>query len=287
MRNRAALGYMAPALAIVAITVVAPIAYALYMSLTNFSLIRPGSGEFVAFSNYASLLGGVVFQKAFVRTVVYATGVVAFELILGVALAHIFSKGRSSYGVLRTLFLAPMILTPAVVSLMWKYMYQSDYGLANFLINQVGITEQTWTSSPKTSLLSAAIVDVWQWTPFMFLVAFAAIQSIPEEVTDAARVDGASDLKILFLVTLPMTKNIILVGILLRFMEAFRTFDVVFILTRGGPGDSSELLSIHAYLQGLGQNLLMGRGTAVGMYMLLVSVLVSAVLIRIIRKERG
>lgn len=260
-------------------------AYALYLSLTDYSLLRPRSINFVGLANYIGLLNDPIFLESFGRTLGYAACVVAVQLVIGTTLAYLFDQYGGKLGALRVAFLAPMVLTPAVVALIWKFMYQPDFGVINFILETLGMEGQNWTSSPRTALLSVAIVDIWQWTPFLFLIAYAAFQAVPEELIECAQMDGASEWQILWQIILPIIRNIILVGVLLRFIEAFRLFDVVFILTRGGPGYSTELLSVHAYLRGLGSDLMMGEGISISILMLLVSIAASAYLIRLIWKR--
>ena len=261
-------------------------AYAFYLSLTDLSLIRPRNIDFIGFANYLNLLRDPVFLESFGRTILFAVCVVAIELLLGTTLAYLFDEFAPTLSALRVAFLTPMVLTPVVVALIWKYMYQPDYGVINYVLQLIGMGGQSWTSSTQTALLSVALVDIWQWTPFMFLIAYAAFQAVPEEFIEAATIDGASRWQTLLLIVLPVIRNIILVGILLRFIEAYRLFDAVFVLTRGGPGHSTELLSVQAFLRGLGSNFNIGEGIAISILMLLVSAGASAYMINLIWKRQ-
>lgn len=286
MQRRLSVIFLAPAMAMILATRAYPMVYAFYLSLTDLSLIRPRDIDFIGFANYIDLFSDPVFLQSFTRTILFAVCVVAIELLLGTTLAYLFDEYAPTLRAVRVAFLTPMVLTPVVVALIWKYMYQPDYGVINYVLQLIGMEGQSWTSSPQTALLSVAIVDIWQWTPFMFLIAYAAFQAMPKEFIEAAEVDGASRWQTLLLIVLPMIRNIILVGILLRFIEAYRLFDAVFVLTRGGPGHSTELLSVQAYLRGLGSDFNIGEGIAISILMLLVSAGASAYMINLIWKRQ-
>ena len=153
---------------------------------------------------------------------------------------------------MRTLIILPMSITPIVVGLMWRILYNPSFGLINSTLASLGIAGPEWLGSRDTALLSVILVDVWQWTPFMFLMMTAELQSLPIEPFEAARVDGASGLQTFQLITLPMMKPIILIALLFRIIDGFKvsTFDPIFIMTKGGPGSITQTLNIYAFLTG-------------------------------------
>jgi multiple sugar transport system permease protein len=151
----------------------------------------------------------------------------------------------------RSIMLIPMMITPVVVGLMWKYILNPQNGIVNYILGLLGIPGPVWLGDPKPALPAVMIVDVWQWTPFVFLILLSGLVSLPKEYFEAARVDGAGPLQTLRYVTLPLMIPFILVALLIRFIDAFKVFDTIFILTKGGPANATEVLSVYTYKVGL------------------------------------
>jgi multiple sugar transport system permease protein len=151
-------------------------------------------------------------------------------------------------GTMRTALMQPMVLAPVVVAIVWRLLYNQESGLLNYILDNVlGLGRPSWLGDPRLAFLSMVIMDVWQWTPFMFLVLLAGLQSIPVELYEASYVDGATSLQVLWYVTLPLLSPTILVGLLVRTVDALRIFDQVFLLTQGGPGTTTEFISLFIY----------------------------------------
>ena len=183
----------------------------------------------------------------------FVSASVSSQLILGFAMALLINRPHiKGIGVVRTLIILPMSITPIVVGLMWRILYNPSFGLINAFLGLLGIVGPEWLGSKDTALLSVILVDIWQWTPFMFLMMTAGLQSLPAEPFEAALVDGASGFQILRLITLPLMKPIILVAVLFRIIDGFKvsTFDSIFIMTKGGPGSITQTLNIYAFLTG-------------------------------------
>ena len=175
---------------------------------------------------------------------------IAVEYVLGLAIALLMNRRLRGIGIFRTALLLPMAMTPIVTGMVWLILYNPNYGLINYLLGLVGIQGPDWISQPNTALLALIIVDIWQWTPFMFLVLSAGLAGLPIEVSEAAKVDGANRWQEFWSVTLPLLKRTSLLAILLRVIDLWKVFDTIFALTKGGPGTATQTLNFYGYLQG-------------------------------------
>jgi multiple sugar transport system permease protein len=221
-----------------------------WTSLTDLSFSLPGrDGNFVGFDNFRRLMHDPIFWHSFTLTVGFVAGVVAVEFVLGFALALLFRHQLRRQGVVLTLFLIPMMLAPVAIGLIWKLLLQGDFGMLTYYLRLTGIIDlrTALLSDPDLVLLTLMLIDVWQWTPFVTLVLLAGLLSLPREPYEAAVMDGARPWQVFRDVTLPLLRPIIALVVLLRAIDAFKEFDKVFILTGGGPGIATELLSIYTY----------------------------------------
>jgi multiple sugar transport system permease protein len=237
-----------PAVLIFAALTLYPIANLLRMSV---STIRFKAGEelwsFTPRQNWESLLADPGLHATVVNTLIFVTVAVAVEMVLGLALALLVGGMTRGKGMFRTLMIVPLLVPPVAIGNMFKLMFNHDFGLFNQLLGLIGIGPVSWLGSPQIALWSVVIVDVWHWVPFVFLILVAAVEGLPREVLEAARVDGATRWQAFTRVTLPLLMPAIVVAFLFRAILAFKAFDEVFLLTGGGPGTSSELLSLHLF----------------------------------------
>jgi multiple sugar transport system permease protein len=221
-----------------------------WTSLTDLSFSLPGrDGNFVGFDNFRRLMRDPIFWHSFTLTVGFVAGVVTLEFVLGFALALLFRHQLRRQGVVLTLFLIPMMLAPVAIGLIWKLLLQGDFGMLTYYLRTAGIIDlrSALLSDPDLVLPTIMLIDVWQWTPFVTLVLLAGLLSLPREPYEAALMDGARSWQVFRDVTLPMLRPIIALVIVLRAIDAFKEFDKVFILTGGGPGIATELLSVYTY----------------------------------------
>jgi len=237
--------FIAPALAVLLSLSIYPLFYSITISLQQ----ETSSGVVWTLGNFTRLFSDNFFLIAMVHTFVYAVAALSCEFLLGLGLALLLNSRMRGRGLLRASLLVPMMLPSVVVGVIWRLMLNPDFGAINGTLRQLGISTEglTWTASPKLAMLSVIAVDVWQWTPFVFLVLLAGLQAIPEEPYEAALIDGSSRWQTFWHVTLPLLKPSILIVLLLRTMDLLRVFDQIFILTEGGPGFTTETISLYIY----------------------------------------
>ena len=258
-----------------------PLAQVLHLSLTNFKLTSPAAQEFVWFDQYARILTDPRFISAVWRTFYFSVASVLLTLVLGFAIAHLLQTERiRGMGFFRAVILVPMLVTPLVAGSVFRFMYDYDYGIINYFITQIGLDKIPFLSSHAWALNAAIVTDVWQWTPFAAIVLLAGLEALPKEPLEAAALDGAGWWRTLFSIKIPLLKPVIGVVVLIRFMDAFREFDKLYILTAGGPGTASETLSIYVWRQAFNY-FNTSYGAAAGVAMLMVVSLLSMFYVRL------
>ena len=280
-RRRTPWGFILPALVPLALITIGPLIFLYYISLTDFELGSSLSeASFVGLDNYVRLFTGKdpQFWPAIVNTLFIAVTATAIELILGFAIALLVDSfsDRIKGGLVAVLML-PMVVTPVIVGLVWKLMLNSEHGVINWALDFVGLG-QAWLG-PELSLTSIMIVEVWQWTSFVALILMAGLASLPREPHEAAAIDGASGWQSLIYITLPLLMPVIVLALLLRLIDALKIFDIVFIMTGGGPGSATETLAIHSYRQGFYFTGWIGRASATAVVLAVITTVVSTIMI--------
>ncbi|MFN7165881.1 MAG: carbohydrate ABC transporter permease [Pannonibacter sp.] len=237
--------FLLPAALILCVALIYPVGYMVWASFLNWNPSqRIGDAEFVGLANYVRLFSDAQFHESFAVTLAFAATVVSIELVLGVGLAMLLDRNIRGMSVLRTLFILPMMIAPIVVGLMWRYMYHPTVGIFNRTLKAAGLDPVPWLSDPGWAFVSVVIADVWQWTPFIFILSLAALQSLPSSTMEAARVDGATPWQTILHVKLPLMMPVLIVTALLRLIDAFKVLEVILVLTNGGPGLSTEILAL-------------------------------------------
>lgn len=229
------------------ITRIAPMLYTVWLSLTDYNMIWDKQPTFVGLETYQKILTDSSFLRSIGLSLLFALVAVAIQYALGLSEALLLDFSFRYRHILLGVLILPMVLAPSVVGVAWYIFYNDRIGLANFLLNAVGLPSQSWLGSTQTALLSVIIADVWQWTPFVFLLLSSSLQTIPQQLYEAAVVDGASQWQIIKTIKLPLLKATTFSTLLLRFMDAFREYDKVYIMTNGGPGVATDLSTIHVY----------------------------------------
>lgn len=248
LENRANWAMALPTIIILLIFSLYPFFYMLHMSFTRSSLGRPFQG-WVDLQNYRNALADQVFTNSIVNTLIFGFTVTIAEVIIGFMLALFFYRSVSAGRYLRTLALLPFIAPPVAVAMIWRLIYNPTSGLLNHYMSQWGLIDRpiAFLGDPSIALISIMVIDVWQWTPFVFILALAALQTLPEEPFEAAAVDGASPFQIFRYLTLPMMTPALLVIGIIRLIGAFKIFDLVYMLTGGGPGTSTQVATHYIY----------------------------------------
>jgi len=236
-----------PAIIFIAALMVFPVLYTLYLSFSNWNLTSGMPAEFVGVGSYVRVLAEPRFLHALGRTFTFTVFAVAIEAFLGVTIAIILNRAFFGKSVAKLLLLLPLVATPVAVGIVFNLFYDPTIGLLNFALDALGFPQGRWVSSEKTVLMSLILVDVWQWTPMITLIVLAGLAGLSEEPTEAARVDGASEWQILRYVTIPLVMPVILTAMILRLIDALKTFDIIFAMTGGGPGYASETLNIMGF----------------------------------------
>ncbi len=203
---------------------------------------------FVGLKNYLRILNEPLFKESLIHTIIYVVAAVTIETLLGLGIALMISEEEKIFMVIRTILIIPMVLAPVVVGILWRIIFNVDYGLLNYILGFFGT--QYLFKTPSTALASCIMVDIWMYTPYMMILFVAGLKSLPVEPFEAAKVDGASRWNIFRFVTLPMLKPVLVVAILLRTLAALKVFDLIYVLTFGGPGTSSEVLTMTIYKTG-------------------------------------
>lgn len=278
--------FVAPAVLVLLSLVIFPMLFSLTLSFHEWNVIRSKEWTPAGVENYKTILfDDPYFRTSAKVTVLYLLGTVPVQFLLGLVVALLLNQITSKViGFLRTTLIIPTIMTPVVVGLIWRLMYNPDVGMLNYFLDLFGLPPVNWTGMPATALPSVMMADIWEWTPFMALIMLAGLQALPQEPFEAALVDGASAWQSFRYITLPFLAPTMLVAFLLRLMDAFKTFDLVFVLTQGGPGMSTEILNYYTYRYGF-KFFHLGYASALSWLLVVVVTIISIVLVKRIRSK--
>lgn len=238
---------LAPAVFVLAGLTLFPTVYMFTLAFQKFNPADPSANEFIGLANFARMLTDDKFLNALQKTLLFTSGAVSVEFVLGLGFALLADKYIQRLHFIKTILLVPMMLPPIAVAITWKLLYQPQFGVINDILFRLGIEPVLWTASVDTAMLSIILVDVWEWTPFIFLMMLAGLAGLPSEPYEAAELDGASAWQKFRDLTWPFLRPVVTITLLLRIMDAFRLFDQVYILTRGGPAGATETLSYYIY----------------------------------------
>ena len=281
---RLAWGFMLPALAVIGGVAFIPLVATFWESLHRHDLRMPWLGRpFIGLGNYAEALRDARMWAAIVHTAFFTVVTVAAELSLGLALALGLDRARRGRAVIRLAVLLPWAIPTVVAALVWRFMFESESGIANALLAAGGLSEApiVWLSHPRAAWVPVLLADIWKTTPFVALLLLAGLQGIDPTLYEAARMDGARSWRQFREITLPMLKPAILVALVFRMLDAFRVFDLVYVLTGGGPGTATEPISMYAFTSLL-QNLRFGYGSAISIIIFAITFVLALVYIRLL-----
>ncbi|WP_152979675.1 sugar ABC transporter permease [Mesorhizobium sp. 1M-11] len=237
-----------PIIAVLSLTSLVLTVYVVWLSLRDLSLMRAGRDTFVGIDNYIRFFNDPRGLWALWRTVLFTVLATSIEVVLGLAIVLFLDRNFALKRLVRTLLLVPIIMTPVVVGLTWRFIFDPASGMANYLLSRLGFDAMDWLGSPQVALYSVLIADIWQWTPFVILLSMAALDSAPSDPLDAARVDGAREWQVTWYVLLPMLRRAIAIVALIRAIDSIKAFDLFYIMTRGGPALSTETLNFYGYV---------------------------------------
>ncbi|MCL4514735.1 MAG: sugar ABC transporter permease [Firmicutes bacterium] len=271
------LPFVLPAFALIALVILYPFGLAMYYSLTDYNLMRPLSRSFVGLGNYLEILRSGYFWDSLWKTTYFTLLSVGLEFVLGLWAAVFLNKKFRGRGFLRALIILPWALPTVVNGMMWQWIFDANYGALNGLLSQLGFIKHyvIWLGEPFMALNSVIVADVWKNFSFIALLLLAGLQTIPAELYEAATMDGASGWRRFWKVTFPLLKPSILVALVLRTIEAFKVFDIIYMMTKGGPADGTQVLSFYIYRESF-QFLHLGFGAALS-FMVSVGILILAV----------
>jgi multiple sugar transport system permease protein len=256
-----------------------PLLYSLYYSFTDFRASTNAAANFVGLQNYRELLNDPFIWNNFVITAKYVIVSVAGQVIVGFGVALLLNRDIPFKGLITTLLLLPMMLSMAVVGLFWKLLYDPSFGIINYAL---GLGTFEWLANPDMALYAVAITDIWMWSPFVMLLSLAGLSAVPKHLYEAAAIDRAGSLYTFFRITLPLVAPILMIAIIFRTMEAFKTFDLAYILT---SQPTTEVLSIRLYKMAF-QEWQTGRSCALAYIMLIVVVAITNIYVKYLNKVK-
>lgn len=279
--------YILPSVIVLVLLTVLPTVFLYYVSTTDYEL-----GQFwnehhrVGLENFARLFSGrdTEFWPSVRISLLFTVLATAIEFICGFGVAILLNRDFRWKSLVFACLMVPITITPSIVGQMWKLMYNAEYGVINFVVGSLFHAKVVWLG-PQLAFTSTLLVDIWQWTPFLALIIYAGLRALPAEPYEAALVDGATAVQSFRYVTLPLLRPLLTLAVLFRSMDSLKLFDVPFVLTQGGPGSATELLSLHVYRLGFAQTGWVARASATAVVLLFLIVLSSQMLVRQIRRE--
>lgn len=259
-----------------------PLFYSLILSFADYSAISGKSPDFIGIQNYREILHDPHIWESLYITMKYVIISVSGQLVVGFGIAVLLNRAIPFKGTITTLLMLPMMMSMAIVGLFWKLLYSPSWGIINYL---VGLEKFVWISNPKMALLAIAITDIWMWSPFVMLLSLAGLSAIPQHLYEAAAIDRASRWFTFRRITLPLVTPLLLIAVIFRTMEAFKTFDLAFIMTGGGPGTATEMISIKLYNMAFPQ-WQTGKSCALAYILLIMIIGISNIYIKYLNKAK-
>jgi multiple sugar transport system permease protein len=275
--------FLMPAILLILALSIFPLIFSLVLVFMSWDLSRlEGGVRFIGLQNFATLIADARFWNTARVTVLFVFGSVTFQYILGLGLAMLLNQEIRFRRFFRVAFLVPMMLTPAAVGYVGRMLFNESMGPINDIIKHLGLPIVPWISNSTLALPSLILLDTWEWVPFMTIVLLAGLQSLPPEVFESARVDGANDWNVFRHITFPMLAPVSITIILIRALEAFKLFDIVMVMTGGGPGTATETVTMYAYIVGM-KNGNLGYASAIAYSLLIMVIIFSTIFINTLR----
>jgi multiple sugar transport system permease protein len=277
--------YIGPAFLVLIAILIYPLGYSFWLSFHEWTLRDFVNGvPWVGIQNYLTLFSNPDFINSLRITFTFVISAIAIEFTLGMGMALLLNQNLKGKGFIRSMIFLPMMCTNVVIGLTWRLLFNYEFGIINFYISQIGFSPVEWLSAPNMAMLAVIIVDVWNTTSFVALMLLAGLQSLPEEPFEAARMDGASAWQTFSYITLPLLRQSILVALLWRLIDTFRIFDVVYLLTAGGPARATEMVSIYVYTYGF-KSFNLGYASSASYTMIIIMLVIAGLLARSIGRS--
>jgi multiple sugar transport system permease protein len=274
-----------PTVVALLLVVAFPLAFALYVSTHDYDLTEGGIGEFVGWANYGRTFADELFATAARNTVVLSVSVVTIELLVALGLSLLLNQpGLRFRNVYLAILLIPLLVSPIAVGLIWRLLLHPDLGAVNWALGLFGLPKQEWLSGQATAMPTIVGIDVWHETSLMIVIVLAGLTALPRDPMEAAAVDGASPWQVFWTVTLPLLTPVLLVAILIRMIAAMKTYDLIYILTRGGPGSATETISYSIWKDAF-TSLEMGNAAAASFILLAVILVLTVLLVRVMDRN--
>jgi ABC-type sugar transport system permease subunit len=274
--------FMLPFLVTAAAFMVWPVLEAVRLAFYSYNPLRPDDLRWVGLENFERILDDPLFWESFRQALVWTGWSILLQTVLGVGLALLLHLPLPGISVFRGLLLFPYIVPTVVIALNWRWIFNSEIGIVNHALLSIGLISENiaWLSTPGMAMLSAILLNVWKYTPFVVICVLARLQTIPTELYDAAKVDGAGPLRRFLDITLPMLKEVLVVVIVFRTIWTFNKFEEIYLLTRGGPGTSTFNLAVYAFEEGMA-NLRLGVAAATGVIMIAMLLVGTVIYVRV------
>ena len=279
-RRRVFALFLLPSLAVLVVVTVLPLIFLVATSFTPLDMSNPGSLRWSGLTNYRELVRDGRFWNSVWVQAQLSFWTVSLQLVIGFGIALLLNGRMKLLGLVRATFIVPMVVPPVVVALIWKVLFTPDISILDWTLGILGLPQPAWLVDPGFALWAIIIADVWEWFPFVMLMLLAALQMLPDEPMEAARLDGASRWQAFRFITLPLLKPAIVVAMLFRLIDSVKAFPHIFIMTGGGPGTATEVTNFYAYLEGFSYTYV-GYASSVIVVMLVVTFLMSVAVLRV------
>lgn len=276
--------FLVPSLVVLLLTILYPLLYSFVMSFFSSSMKVQGLGNFIGLDNYIRAFKDVYFLKSAWITLVFTIVVVVVEFLFGFFIAFLLNRIVFAKKVFFSIIIIPMLMTPVAVGLIWRLLLHPNLGIVNYMISLFGVEGQAWLGDANLAFISVILVDIWHQVPFMILILLAGLVSLPKDPFEAAGIDGASRSQIFFKITIPLMRQTIFVAVLLRAITALKTYDLIYVLTKGGPGTTTQVVSYHIYKQAY-TFLDTGYSSAMSYLLLLVILILAFVFVKISKSK--
>lgn len=278
--------FVAPTVLVLLGLTIYPLLYSVWLAFHSLELAFSPFPEFAGFGNFVRAWEDSRFWGALKNTAVYVVAGVGLQLGLGLVFALLLNRQGRGRRLLTSLFFLPMVVAPVVAGFQWRMILHDGFGPLNYLLRSLGFEGASWLADPKLALGSVIAADVWEWTPFLIVVLLAGLQSIPTELYEAGRVDGAGGWQAFANITWPLLKPVIIIGLLVRSIDAFKLIDLVYVLTSGGPGNRTEILGFYTYLTGF-RYFSVGYAAALAFIQVAILTVVARFFLRFLREQEA